>query len=90
MPMVPLVFLNYLGHTHGSGGKTCSSGSTEPCINSAQDKLGYGDRICDGDARDSSRSDHSLGAGNRFHVDVEGFQIAAHLGQAAYRLDGTV
>jgi hypothetical protein len=42
------------------------------------------------DSRDSSRSEHSLGVENRFHVDVEGFQIAAHLGQAAYRLDGTV
>src|ERR1039458_4437127 len=42
------------------------------------------------DSRDSSRSEHSLGVENRFHVDVEGFQIAAHLGQAAYRLDDTV
>jgi hypothetical protein len=42
------------------------------------------------DSRDSSRSEHSLGVENRFHVDVEGFQIAARLGQAAYRLDGTV
>ena len=42
------------------------------------------------DSRDSSHSEHSLGVENRFHVDVEGFQIAAHLGQAAYRLDGTV
>src|ERR1035441_4675669 len=43
------------------------------------------------DSRDSSRSEDSLGVvKNRFHVDVEGFQIAAHLGQSAYRLDGTV
>jgi hypothetical protein len=43
------------------------------------------------DSRDSSRSEHSLGVvKNRFHVDVEGFQIAVHLGQSAYRLDGTV
>jgi hypothetical protein len=31
-----------------------------------------------------------LGVENRFHVDVEGFQIAGHLSQAAYRLDDTV
>ena len=42
------------------------------------------------DSRDSSRSEHSLGVENRFHVDVEGFQIAGHLSQAAYRLDDTV
>lgn len=47
-PMVRLIFLGYLGYTHGSGGKTCSSGSAEPCINPAQDALGYGDRVCDG------------------------------------------
>ena len=42
------------------------------------------------DSRASSHSEHRVGVENRFHIDMEGFQIAAHLGQAAYRLDGTV
>ena len=88
--MVRLVFLNYLGYTHGSGGKTCTSVSTEPCINPAEDTSATVIAFATADARDSSRSEHSLGVENRFNVDVEGFHIAAHLGQAAYRLDGTV
>src|ERR1035438_6757163 len=51
----------------------------------------YGDRVCDGRIREIQAAlSNSLGVENRFHVDVEGFQIAAHLGQAAYRLDDTV
>jgi hypothetical protein len=78
------------------GGCTCTLGE----VQSGEEEVGVGQRslsrvrvieFATADWRDSSRSDLSLGVvENRFYVDVEGFHIAAHVGQAAYRFDGTV